>query len=143
MYQRSPENMMPQKNKTEESPNIIEGHVCIGNNCQLEGPYSLGYLTAIDNGVSCNRNLKTERDCLIKDGANLGINVYLHTNSVIGRDCIIGNHVTVHSGSRIPDGTIILDYGNVYPNENDPENEIIVYYPEKELNAPDSSEFDI
>ena len=143
MYQRSPENVIPIKRTTEESPNIIGSHVYIGDNCQLEGPYSLGRLTAIDNGVTCGSNLKTESDCLINKDTTLGIYVYLQTNSVIGCGCILGNHVTVYSGSRIPDGTMVLDYGNVYPNENDPENGIIVYYPEKELDTSDSSEFDI
>ena len=143
MNQRSPENVIPIERTTEEIPNIIGGHVCIGNNCQLEGPYNLGYFTAIDDEVTCGRGLTTESDCLIKKGTHFGKNVYLCTNTVVGRDCILEDDVTVHSESRIPDGTTIFKHGDVYPDENDPENRIIVYYPEKELNAPDSSQFDI
>lgn len=143
MCPRSPENVILIKCTTEEIPNIIGAHVNIGNNCQLEGPYNLGYFTAIDDDVTCGSGLTTESDCLIKKGVHFGINVYLCTNTIVGSECILEKNVTVHTGSRIPDSTTIFEHGDVYPDENDPENRIIVYYPEKELGTSDSSEFDI
>jgi|GEM_PF-2090245 len=143
MFPRSSENVIPINHTEERIPNIIGGNVYIGNNCHLESPYNLGYLTAIDDDVTCSSGFTTERDCLIKKGAHFGINVHLCPNTIVGRDCILEDNVTVHPESRIPDDTTIFEYGDVYPDENDPENSIIVYYPKKELDTPDSFEFDI